>query len=436
MNGLSTALLGDAFCEALFGADAEIKAMLRVEAALAKAQGACGLIPIEAATILFEQLPGLDIQADELAEETRRNGVVVPGLIVAIRKRLPKGEAAQWLHWGATSQDIIDTALVLRLKELITELGARIDSVCGTFAHLATAHADLPMVGRSFGQAAAPTTFGAVIASWGSPLLRYRTRLEGVSTDLFKVSLGGAVGNLSAMGAHGAEVRAALATELGLADPGASWHAERDSIAVFATWLAGVANSLGKFAEDVILHAQTGIDEITLAGAGGSSTMPQKQNPIRSSAIVALARQSVALSSLLQGAAGHRQNRDGAAWFTEWLSLPALCTSTAAALQHAIHLADELSPNQTAMQRNLDANGGLVYAEAMSFALSEVMSRPDAQARVKHWCVEAAKGQNSLLQLAKHEFPDRDWEREIITFIRGESTALGRDFATRVQARL
>ena len=436
MKGLSSVLFDDPMCDALFGADMEIKTMLRVEAALAKVQGALGVIPPSAADVLSQHLPLMDISADELSAETARNGVPVPALLTAIRKRLPAGDSGQWLHWGATSQDIIDTSLVVRLQHLSQNLDTRLQLICRALGHLAQTHADLTMAGRSYGQIAAPTTFGALVASWGAPLLRYRTRLAGLSGDLFKISLGGAVGNLSAMGGQGALVRAALAAELGLVDPGANWHAERDGIAMFASWLSGVAGSLSKFAGDVILLAQTGIDEITIDGAGGSSTMPQKQNPVRASLIVALAQQSVALAAVVQGAASHHQNRDGAAWFTEWLALPALCSATSAALRHALELAREISPDPSAMRRNLHANGGMVFAEAISFGLSRSMPRPEAQALVKKWCAEAAKGGEDILQCAKRQVPALDWDAVLGALSTGDSSQQAQDFAARSLATI
>jgi 3-carboxy-cis,cis-muconate cycloisomerase len=243
------------------------------------------------------------------------------------------------------------------------------------------------------------------------------------------VSLGGAVGNLSVMGAHGRAVRAGLAAELALADSGANWHTERDSIATFAGWQAGVAGSLSKFAEDVILHAQTGIDEITLKGSGNSSTMPQKQNPVRASAIVALAKQSIAMSAVVQGAAAHRQNRDGAAWFTESLALPALCTATSAALLHAVELAQEIVPDQEATQHNLNAKGGLAFAEAISFILAKQMPRSDAQRLVTHWCSEAVKGEETVLELAKKHVPDLQWDVLVKSLSTGNSIEQAHRFA-------
>ena len=210
------------------------------------------------------------------------------------------------------------------------------------------------------------------------------------------------------MGAAGPAVRAALADELGLADPGHSWHAERDRIDSFAAWMAGLCASLGKMGEDLILMAQSGINEIRIAGAGGSSTMPQKQNPVGPSVLVAFAHQTAALSAAMQGAGLHRQQRDGAAWFVEWLTLPQLCISTGRALALALDLAHRITPDAAAMARGLDDGAGLIHAEAYSFALARHLPRPEAQARIKALCAEAQASGRSLPELVARDFPQLD----------------------------
>jgi KipI family sensor histidine kinase inhibitor len=195
---------------------------------------------------------------------------------------------------------------------------------------------------------------------------------------------------------------------LDLADPGHGWHAERDRIDGFAAWMAGLAGSLGKMGEDLILMAQSGIGEIRLAGAGGSSTMPQKQNPVGPSVLVALARQAIALCSAIQSSGIHRQQRDGAAWFVEWLTLPQLCISTGRAIALALELSERITPDARAMARGLDDGSGLIHAEAYVFALARHMPRPEAQARIKELCKEAGTGGTPLPGLVARDFPDLD----------------------------
>lgn len=404
-SALYRALFSDDETAALFTDSAEIRAMLLVEGALARVQGRLGLIPETAAAFIDRASREVQIDPAALAAETAVSGVPVPALIAAFRKAMQAPEHAQYLHWGATSQDIIETAQNLRLRRVVQLWQGRLSALVQELGRLAAVHAALPMAARTYGQLATPTSFGAVVAGWGQPLLHHRARLAALAPDLAMVSLGGAAGTLAAMGPEGPAVRAALAAELGLSDPGHSWHSGRDGIAAFAAWMAGLCASLGKFGEDLVLMSQSGIDEIRIGGAGGSSTMPQKQNPVGPSVLVALARQVAGLAAVMQGAALHRQQRDGAAWFTEWLSLPQLCISTGRALSLAQEVAQRIAPQPAAMARNLDDGSGVIHAEAISFALARRMPRPEAQATVKALCARTAPGGPSLSELVAAEFP-------------------------------
>ncbi|WP_028713076.1 lyase family protein [Paracoccus sp. J55] len=407
-SALYRSLFSDDETAALFADSAEIRAMLLVEGALARVQARLGLIPETASAFIERAAREVQIDPAALGPETATNGVPVPALVAAFRKAMEAPDHAQYLHWGATSQDIMETGQALRLRRLTGIWDDRLGRLVAALGRLAREHADLPMAARTYGQAATPTGFGAVIAGWGHPLLRHRARLQALAPDLATVSLGGAAGTLSAMGAEGPAVRAGLAKALGLHDPGHGWHAERDRIGNFAAWMAGLCASLGKMGEDLILMAQSGIGEIRISGAGGSSTMPQKQNPVGPSVLVALARQAAALASALQGAGIHRQQRDGAAWFVEWLTLPQLCISTGRALALALDLSGRIAPDAQAMARGLDDGSGLIHAEAFTFALARHMPRPEAQARIKALCAEAQSGGQPLPALVVREFPDLD----------------------------
>ncbi|MBC7158329.1 MAG: adenylosuccinate lyase family protein, partial [Rhodobacteraceae bacterium] len=340
-----------------------------------------------------------------LAAATATNGVRVPGLVDAFRAAVG-APAADFVHWGATSQDIVDTALVLRLRAALSILARRLDAVLAGLAGLAGTHAETAMAARTYGQLATPTSFGAVAAGWGGPLLRLRARLGTLRPHLLAVSLGGAAGTLAAMGPQGPAVRAGLAAALGLADPGTSWHSARERVAELAGWLNGVAQALGRMGEDLILLAQTGIAEVRLDGAGGSSTMPHKQNPVAPSVLVALARLAVGLDAVVQGAALHRQQRDGGAWFAEWLSLPQLLLATGRALATAEALVPAVRPDPGRMAAGLDPDGlGLVHAEALGFALSATLPRAEAQARVRALCAEARATGTPLAALAARDHP-------------------------------
>jgi 3-carboxy-cis,cis-muconate cycloisomerase len=417
-------LFGDVETARLFTDSAELRAMLLVEGALARVQGDLGVIPAEAAAFIDRAAREVQIDPAALADDTARNGVPVPGLLAAFRKATDAPEPMRWLHWGATSQDIVDTALALRLRRVLDLWETRLTALIVCLGALAETHADLPMAARTYGQAATPSTFGAQVASWGRPLLRHRERLPPLRKDVLQVSLSGAAGTLSAMGAKGPQVRAALAEALGLTDPGASWHSERDGIAALGAWMAGLCATLGKLGEDLILLTATGLSEVRITGAGGSSTMPQKQNPVGPSVLVALARQVIGLSGTLTGAGLHRQARDGAAWFTEWLTLPQMCISTGRALALAGDLAGRVQPDAVAMARVLAAGAGTIHAEALTFALATRMPRPDADAAVKHLCAEALKTGTDLRTLAARDWPGLDVPPAL-----GEAPAEARAFA-------
>ena len=410
-SAIYSALFGDAELARLFSDSAEVRAMMLVEGTLAKAQGALGLIPEVSAQAIHRA--GLELQIDPagLAAATGQNAVVVPALVAAFREAMQAPEHAQHIHHGATSQDIMETGLILRLRQVLAIHAARLATAIGALGRLAQTHAGLPMAARTYGQAATVTSFGAVAASWGQPLMRHLDRLGPVRDDLLVVSLSGAAGTLSAMGPKGPEVRARLAEGLGLGDPGGSWHSERDRLTALAAWMTGLAASLGKMGEDLLLLTQSGIAEVRLGAGGGSSTMPQKSNPVQPSVLVALARHLNALNAGVQGAGLHRQQRDGAAWLSEWLALPQMCIGLGRALTIAAELAGGLTPDADRMAAGIDDGTGLIYAEALSFALAAHMPRPEAQAAVKELCRSAREHGTPLAELAARRWPGRDLSR-------------------------
>lgn len=426
-------LLHDPQTAQLFSDSAEIRAMMLVEGALAKVQGQLGVIPEVSGAFLHRASMEIQIDPGGLAAETGRSAVPVPALVAAMRTALEAPEHAQHLHFGATSQDIMDTALMLRLRQMLAIQNERLDTILAQLADIADAHADTPMAGRTYGQVAAPTSFGALVASWGMPLLRLKqdsARLK----DALCVSLSGAAGTLSAMGPKGPAIRAALAQSLGLSDPGGSWHAERDRITSLAAWMTQLTVSLGKIGEDLSRMAQSEVAEIDLGQSGGSSTMPQKQNPVQPQVLVALAQMATATNSAVQGAALHAQQRDGAAWITEWLSLPQLCMLTGQATRVAVALSSTVTAREDKMRTNIDGGLGLIYAEALSFHLAHSMPRPDAQAEVKRLCTEATDKGQSLETLARKAWPDQDFGALFTPEAQlGEAPAQARAFAKAVR---
>ncbi|MDP2519088.1 class-II fumarase/aspartase family protein [Shimia thalassica] len=392
----------------LFTDTAEVRAMLLVEGTLAKVQGEMGIIPQDSAFFIHRAAMEVQIDPAGLADETGQNGVNVPGLVAAFRKAMEAPEHAQFIHWGATSQDIIDTGLMLRLRSLLTLAEKDLQSCLSTLAKLAETHAETPMVGRTWGQAATLTSFGAQAAEWGNPLVNLLAELAELRTSCLLVSLSGASGTSGAYGPKAAELRAALATSLNLQNPDRSWHTDRTPILRIANWLGRVNVALGKLGEDLIAMSMTGIGEIDLGGGGSSSTMPQKQNPVAASALVALAHQGNGLQATLNGAAMQKHQRDAAAWFTEWLCLPQICLGAISALGIATKLLPALSPRAEEMAKAAQDPLDLIHAEALSFALSETLRRPDAQAATKSMCKEANASGTPLSQLVARDYPDLD----------------------------
>lgn len=409
ISPFDSALYRDLFTDrdvaSLFSDSADMRAMLLVEGTLAKVQGDLGVIPAESAAFIHRSALEVQIDPAALAGATGQNGVCVPALVAAFRKEMEAPEHAQYAHWGATSQDIIDTGLALRLRQALALIEARADRLLRALAALAEVHAETPMTARTYGQTANPTSFGAVVAGWGWSVLAHKDRLAALRPRLLAVTLAGAAGTGAAFGGKAAETRAALAKALKLADPGRSQHSTRDHVAELAGWLSLVAGGLGKMGEDLMLLAQSDTGEVRFGAAGASSTMPQKQNPVGASVLIALARHVLALNGAMQGAMLHRQQRDGAAWFTEWLSLPAMVMGVAKGLGTAAELAEGLQPQVTRMADTLNDPLGLIHAEALSFALAGHMPRPEAQAEVKALCKDAQATGTPLLALLKAAHP-------------------------------
>ncbi len=399
-SGLYRDLFHDAEIGSLFSDSAEVRAMMLVEGALAKVQGQLGIIPELSAAFIERSCREIQVDPTGLTSETGVNGIPVPALVKAMRTAMEAPEHAQYLHWGATTQDIMDTALALRLRQVFALIEKRLEAVLWTLADLAEAHAELPMAGRTWMQVATPTSFGAVVASWGLPLWDLHSTRDSVSFGFKNVSLSGAAGTGAAYGPKAAELRQRLADELRLGNRNASWHSARNGIAGLSAWATQICASLAKMGEDVLLMSQSGIGELRLGGGGGSSTMPQKQNPVAPSLLSALARNTIGANTTIQGAAIHRQQRDAAAWMSEWMALGQVCMGVGRALAVADELIGQMTPDARAMLANLDDGRGLIYAEALQFALTDRMSRPDAQAAVKDLCQSVIAEGGSLRDAA------------------------------------
>ena len=337
---LLRSLLGDAELEALFTDEADLEAMLRTESALAAAEAAAGLIPPEAAAAIAAACARFTPDWAALAAGLGRDGVVVPALVGQLRAAVGDPHAPA-VHTGATSQDVIDTSLVLRLRPALAHLDRRLDRLAAALSGIACRAGAKPIMAHTRMQAALPVTVADKIETWTAPLRRHRARLAELRPRLLVLQLGGPVGTRAELGPSADAVAGDMAARLGLGVAPA-WHAQRDGLAEFAGWLSLVTGALGKIGQDIALLAQSEVAALTLATAGTSSAMAHKQNPVGAEVLVALARFNAGLLGTLHQSLVHENERSGAAWTLEWLVLPQMVVSAGASLRTALALADGL----------------------------------------------------------------------------------------------
>lgn len=320
----------------LFTAAADITQMLRFEAALADAQAGMGLIPVEAGQAISQAVESFEPNLSDLAKATARDGVVVPSFVKELRLAVGK-DYGEYVHFGATSQDVIDTSLILRLKRASTILRGRIQQLTQRFDWLDATFGKNTLTGYTRMQPAIPITVSDRTVSWRNPLGVYGTKLH---TIAFPVQFGGAAGTLEKFGDQPSALRALLAEKLELYDS-PQWHSQRAFIIEFGNLLSLITGTLGKFGQDIALMAELGT-ELSLTGGGGSSSMPHKQNPVAAEILISLARFNAAQMGGLHQAMVHEQERSGAAWMIEWMILPQIVASTGSALNIASALIDKI----------------------------------------------------------------------------------------------
>jgi 3-carboxy-cis,cis-muconate cycloisomerase len=327
-------LLTDRALLDLIGTRVDLQAMLSFEVALAQAEAECGLISEEAATHIASS--GKDFQPDvqSLADATLRDGVVVADFVRQLKAHVgaPYDEK---VHFGATSQDVIDSALAIKLRAVFDLFDQRLKALLDTLDGLIAGHGDAKLMGRTRMQVAIPITVGDRLKVWRGLLDRAHVALGPVRSHMLIVSLAGAAGTADKLGDRIDQVRHSLAGMLGLGVPEYVPHAARDRIAALGNWLSQVTGALGKIGQDIALMAQNEIGEIELEGGGSSSAMAHKQNPVRAEVLVSLARFNAVQVSGLHHGLVHEQERSGAAWTLEWLILPQMLNATGTALLHA-----------------------------------------------------------------------------------------------------
>jgi 3-carboxy-cis,cis-muconate cycloisomerase len=390
LSPLLAPMLSSAAMRAVCDDVAYLQHMLDFEAALARAEAATGVIPGSAAGGIGKACNAGAFDMAGLAEAATRSGNLAIPLVKALTAEVAKAdpEAARYVHWGATSQDVIDTATMLTLRAAIDALLVDTDRAVAGFAKLARLHRDTPMVARSWLQHALPMPFGLKLAEYAAALHRSRTRLQRLRREGLALQFGGAAGTLAALGDKGMLVAEKLAQELKLPLPEAPWHTHRDRIAEAASVLAILTGSCGKMARDVSLLMQTDVAEAfepSGEGRGGSSTMPHKRNPVAAATALAAATMAPNLAATTFAAQVQDHERSAGIWHAEWPTLPTLLLVTSGALAAIVDIAEGLEVDVARMRANLDATGGLIMAEAVTFALAEKIGKSEA-----HHLVEAA----------------------------------------------
>ena len=380
-------LYGSDAMRAVFDEAAYFQRMLDVEAALARVQARLKIIPEDAAQAIAAAAKFENLRAEDLAASARNVGYPVVGLVSGLSKAA--GPAGGWTHWGATTQDIMDTATVLQVRDGLTLVEAELHAILNALTDQADRHRGTVMAGRTHLQQALPVTFGLKCAIWAMPFLAHLERLKQLRARVEQVEFAGAAGTLASLGDQGIAIMEALAEELRLKAPLAPWHVCRDALAETVGFLGLVSGTLAKIATDIILLAQTEVAEVAepyVAGRGASSTMPQKRNPIASEYILAAARMVQGLVPVMQGAMAQDHERATGPWQAEALVLPQAFVLAHGALLHARAIAEGLVVDAERMRANLDITHGLIVSEAVMMGLAPTLGRIEAHHVVKHAC--------------------------------------------------
>ena len=389
----------------------EIRSALEVEAQLARVQQELGLIPDGKGDTILRLLNKMELDPKKLAKGYAKDGISTPTLVKLIREQLPV-DVRDFLHWGATSQDIEDSALVLRLKSLAGIMESRLDTHINLLHQLIESHRHTLTVARTRTQWATPTVFGLKIASWLAPLIRQKARLHSLLPRLLVVQLGGAGGTLASMGTKGTEVGALLAAALNLNYASMPWHNQRDNIIEFSNWLAMTSGIIGKMGQDLLLLAQSEVAEVDFIGGGGSSTMPQKSNPVIAENLVALARFASTQIGTMHQTLLHSLERDGVSMTLEKLTLSGLISACGSSLRLGIETVTTIEIKEKTMLANLEKSNGTVLAEAAVFELSKVVDKEQARELVYQACANFKENACHLIdEISKLSRAQVDWNR-------------------------
>jgi 3-carboxy-cis,cis-muconate cycloisomerase len=394
-------IFGTEAMRAVFSDEHRIQYYLDIEAALARVQARLGVIPREAAEEICRHCRVEEFDMARLKAQTERIGYPVLPVVQQLVALCDRG-LGEWCHWGATTQDITDTATVMQIRDALDLVERDLEAIAGSLAHLARRYRDTPMAARSNLQQAVPITFGYKAAVLLAGFQRHLERLRELRPRVLVGEFGGAAGNLSSLGARGLEVQAGLMAELGLGQPEIAWHTMRDRIAEVGCFLGLVTGTLGKVSMDVKLMMQTEVEEVFepfAEGRGSSSTMPQKRNPISSAyihACVSVARQHVA--ALLDAMVEDHERSTGP-WEIEWIVLPEIFAMAAGALAQGRFVLGGLQVDPERMRKNLEATRGLVVSEAVMMGLGPALGRQRAHDLVYDICREVLRSGRPFLDL-------------------------------------
>ena len=392
----------------LFSDEACIQGMLDFEAALARAESASGIVPASQAQIIAGKCRAEHFDLSAIAKDAALAGNLAIPLVKKLTELVAHEDkdGARFVHWGATSQDAIDTGCILQVRGAFDLIDEDLARLTGTLVTLAETHRATPVVARTWMQQALPTTFGFIVAGWLDAVSRHRKRLAEIKPRVLALQFGGAVGTLAALGGRGPQVTKVLADELRLSLPCVPWHTHRDRIAEIATTLGLCTGTLGKIARDISLHAQTEIAELAepiFEGRGGSSTMPHKRNPVACAVVIAAATRVPGLVNTLLSAMPQEEQRGLGGWHAEWETLPDIVRLSGGALHHLAEMLPGLEVDTQRMRHNLELTNGLIFAEAITMALGDRMGKMPAHLLVEAACKKSREQKRHLKDILREE---------------------------------
>jgi 3-carboxy-cis,cis-muconate cycloisomerase len=395
-------MFGTAEMRAVFSDENLLKCYVEAEVALALAQGRLGVIPREAADAIATFAPTVTFDREALKHEAENVGYPILGLVRQLSQKL--GEAGRYVHWGATTQDIMDTGTVLQIRAALAIVECDLAAVAAALVNLASKYRDTAMPGRTHLQQALPITFGYKCAIWLSMMDRHAARLRELKPRVLVAQFGGAAGTLASVGNKGIEVRREYARELNLGDPPITWHVARDAVAETINFLGLVTGSLGKIGFDIMLMMMTELGEAFEPFAshrGASSTMPQKRNPISSEILVANAKAVRQQAGLMLDAMVQDFERATGPWHVEWMAVPESFILTAGSVAQARFMLEGLVVDESRMRSNLELSQGLIVAEAVMMGLAPYLGRQQAHDVVYEACRDALAQRRSLFEVLK-----------------------------------